>query len=116
MRETRKGITKTTLKYADGKIDEADARVATVVDCLEAILDVAAGLGREDKQEIKNIFNREHRTNQQAFIREVVMTILEALAENAKPGYHDLRNEGAVAFAVAALAAQEEARIGLPLV
>jgi len=75
MKETRKGLTKTTLRYKDGKIDDANARVATVVDCLEAILDVAAGLGREDKQEIKNIFNREHRTNQQAFVREVLMVI-----------------------------------------
>jgi hypothetical protein len=93
----------------------SEIRNATVVDCLEGILDVATGLSRQDTVELVAAFKREHRTNQQTFIREVVIPILEDLA-GLPEGHYDLRNEGAVEFARVALRAREEARVGLPLV
>ena len=49
----------------------------------------------------------EHNTLQQAFVRSVVKPGLERIVANADDGWVDARNESAVAFARAALEANE---------
>ena len=58
-------------------------------------------------------FAKQHRTHQQAFVREVIVPILEQLA-GLQEGEFDLRNEASVKYAKAAFKATSE--IGLPLI
>ena len=58
-------------------------------------------------------FLHEHRTLQQAFVREIIEPILEHLA-SLEEGQYDLRNEASVRYAQRAVQATSE--VGLPLI
>ena len=58
-------------------------------------------------------FAKQHRTHQQAFVREIIQPILEHLS-NLKEGEYDLRNEDSIRYAVKAVNANDG--VYLPLI
>ena len=62
---------------------------------------------------VADAFNQEHRTLQQAAIRDIVKPILMLLDWNGDTGAFDARNEGSVKWARAALEATESKELPL---
>jgi len=63
---------------------------------------------------VADAFNQEHRTLQQASIRDIIKPVLYALDWAGDTGAFDLRNEGAVKWARAVLESTESK--GLPFI
>ena len=78
-------------------------RRATVSDAFAILFDAVNGPDRIVASVARESFAREHRTLQQAFVRVVVLPILEQLVADGKAGYFDARNVASVVFARKAL-------------
>ena len=91
-------------------IAEQDRRTAVE----EAVAKLVGVLNQNDTPAlIVAEFAKQHRTHQQAFVRDIIQPILEHLS-NLKEGEYDLRNEDSIRYAVKAVNANDG--VYLPLI
>lgn len=62
---------------------------------------------------VREAFRNSHRTLQQGFVRNVIVSVLEELEEMRKNGKYDLRNEDAIEFAEKALEVNKDTYLRL---
>lgn len=96
-------------------MSETQKRLVTALGELVNALNVM-GSDKEKVQVVKDTFSRTHRTLQQAFVKVVVIPVLQSLAEAHRERFVDPRNEAAARLASKMLEAVNEDDLYMPLV